>query len=662
LLTTVLVFSPGEARAQSAPSAPTNLKATTISSSQLKLTWTAASGATNYLVFRGTTSGGEGPTPLATLGNVTSYSDTALASDTSYYYFVQASNGGGSSASTPEVSATTLPATPTGFKATATSSTGPVTLSWNASDNAVTNYQVFRGTTLLGSPTGTTLADTGADLGGFTDDTTYVYYVQALSPTGTSTHAVATIVLLATPTVNTPTTVSNMEIDLSWTSVLGATSYAVLRGPTSGSEVVLGGVGSTTYKSTGLAADTTYFFEVKAQNGNGTSSTSNEVSATTAPAPPTGLTATTLSATTIGLTWTASTSTTSTPGYFVFRTTPGGTFDYTNPVSGATPLSSTSYTDTVVAGASYLYVVRATNANGTSLSSTVASAAALASPTLSAPTTVSNVEIDLSWTAVSGAPSYAVLRGPTSGTEVTVGGAGNTTYKSTGLAADTTYFFEIKAQNGGGSSIPSNEVSATTAPAPPTGVVASCKGSSTIKLTWNASTSTSSTPGYFVYRAPSGGSFDYTHPLSGGTPLATTSYTDTILAVGTYLYVVRASNANGTSLSSAQASATLLGVPTLSSAMAVSSTEIDLSWTAVPGATSYAVLRGTTSGSEVVLVGVSGTSFKNTGLTAGTTYFYEVKAQNGSGSSSASVERSATPSATPQTLWGGFNWGGAPWN
>ena len=71
----------------------------------MALAWTASSGATSYNVYRATTSGGEGTTPVATTAS-TSYTDTGLTNGTKYYYKVSATNGGGTSAQSSEVSAT----------------------------------------------------------------------------------------------------------------------------------------------------------------------------------------------------------------------------------------------------------------------------------------------------------------------------------------------------------------------------------------------------------------------------------------------------------------------------------------------------------------------------------------------------------------------------
>lgn len=71
--------------------------------------------------------------------------------------------------------------------------------------------------------------------------------------------------------------------------------------------------------------------------------------------------------------------------------------------------------------------------------------------------------------------------------------------------------------------------------------------------------------------------------------------------------------------------------------------QVSLSWTASVNATSYNIYRATVSGQEVLwMSGVTGTSFLDTGLMSGTTYYYEVTAVNASGESNRSNEVSAT--------------------
>jgi hypothetical protein len=89
-------------QAASLPPAPTGLSATA-GDSQVVLSWTASSGATNYIVKRAIASGGT----YTTITNVTatSYTNTALANGTLYYFVVSATNPPGESPNSAEVSA-----------------------------------------------------------------------------------------------------------------------------------------------------------------------------------------------------------------------------------------------------------------------------------------------------------------------------------------------------------------------------------------------------------------------------------------------------------------------------------------------------------------------------------------------------------------------------
>lgn len=84
-------------------------------------------------------------------------------------------------------------------------------------------------------------------------------------------------------------------------------------------------------------------------------------------------------------------------------------------------------------------------------------------------------------------------------------------------------------------------------------------------------------------------------------------------------------------------------IPTGLTAAGVSSSQIDISWQAVPGATSYLLFRG-----EEIAYSGTATTFADTGLTAGWSYTYTVKAVNGLGVSEPSDEVAATvQDATP---------------
>jgi kumamolisin len=84
-------------------------------------------------------------------------------------------------------------------------------------------------------------------------------------------------------------------------------------------------------------------------------------------------------------------------------------------------------------------------------------------------------------------------------------------------------------------------------------------------------------------------------------------------------------------------------VPTGVTASAASSTQVNLTWTAVPSATSYKIYRTTSSSLIPVLVGSSQIpTFSDTDLTKSTTYYYAVSAVGTSGESSQSALVSVT--------------------
>jgi cellulose 1,4-beta-cellobiosidase len=76
--------------------------------------------------------------------------------------------------------------------------------------------------------------------------------------------------------------------------------------------------------------------------------------------------------------------------------------------------------------------------------------------------------------------------------------------------------------------------------------------------------------------------------------------------------------------------------------------QVALTWSASSGATSYNVLRSTTSGGPYgpPVTGITSTSYTDTGLTNGQTYFYVVQAVNSAGTSPNSNEASATPTCS----------------
>jgi hypothetical protein len=171
------------------PAAPTGLTATAVSGSEINISWTAPSATvTGYSVYRGTTSGGESTTPVATGLAVASYADMNVVPGTSYYYTVAATNSAGTGPASAEASAAVPmpPSAPTGLTAVAKSNV-EIDLSWTAAAGSVSSYSVFRGTSpggelatpLAAGATNVSYADTSVVAG-----TTYYYEVSAVNVAG----------------------------------------------------------------------------------------------------------------------------------------------------------------------------------------------------------------------------------------------------------------------------------------------------------------------------------------------------------------------------------------------------------------------------------------------------------------------------------------------
>ena len=130
-----------------APTAPTNLAASSITQSSLTLSWTASTdnvGVTGYDVFR------NGTKINTSLVTATTYNVTGLSASTAYQFYVQAKDAAGNTSpnsntinvTTPDTQA---PTAPTNLAASAITQTS-LTLNWTAStDNVgVTGYDVYK--------------------------------------------------------------------------------------------------------------------------------------------------------------------------------------------------------------------------------------------------------------------------------------------------------------------------------------------------------------------------------------------------------------------------------------------------------------------------------------------------------------------------------------
>ncbi len=554
----------------------------------------------------------------------------------------------------PPVVDTTAPSTPTGFSASAASSS-QINLSWTAStDNVgVTGYRVYRAGTLLA-----TLGPvTSYQNTGLSASTSYSYTVQALDAAGNAsaqsasasatTQAAGDTIPPSVPTGLTGTAVSAAQINLTWnasTDNVAVTSYQVYL-----NDAMIANTPATSFQHTGLTAGTTYNYRVSAAdavpNYSGWTATPVSVSTppaadTTAPSTPTALLASAVSSSQINLSWGASTDNVGVTGYRIFRAgtllaTLGAVTAYQN--TGLTPSTSFSYTVQAIDAAG--------NASAQSAAASATTQAALDTTAPTVPgglTTVaaSSSQINLSWSASTdnvGVTGYRVFR---AGSLLATLGA-VTTFQNTGLTPSTSFSYTVQAIDAAGNaSAQSAAASATTqasldttAPSVPGGLTAVAASSSQINLFWSASTDNVGVTGYRVFRA--------------GTLLATlgavTTYQNTGLTPSTsYSYTVQAVDAAGNvSAQSAPASATTKAaldtvapsVPGGLAAVAASSSQIKLSWSASTdnvGVTGYKVFRN-----GVQIATTSALAYASTGLLPATTYSFAVAGFDAAGNSSA---------------------------
>src|SRR5439155_1511036 len=265
----------------------------------------------------------------------------------------------------------------------------------------------------------------------------------------------------------------------------------------------------------------------------------------------------------------------------------------------------------------------------------------------------SSSRINLSWLAATdnvGVIRYRVYRDG-----VQIASVAGRSYANTGLSAATTYSYTVAASDAArNASAQSSPVSATTkapldtqAPSIPTNLAASAITPTTLTLSWNAATDNVAVAGYRVY-------------LNGTLLLSPSSTSAQIIELTpdfTRSFTVAAFDAAGNASAPSAplsvttpplADTTAPTTPTGVAASALSSSQINLSWTAATdnvGVTGYNVYRG---GTQIATLGVV-TTFQNTGLTASTNYSYTVRAFDAAGNVSGQSMAASAITQAPGT-------------
>ncbi|CAF3870572.1 unnamed protein product, partial [Rotaria sp. Silwood1] len=225
---------------------PDNFKAVTAhESASICLTWTSVVGATGYEIQRSSTND-DGATfnRIATISNTwpNTYIDKSnLVNGQSYYYKIVANDGQSTGRFSPIIQANPQLAQTDNFKAVTGHESASIDLSWTSLVGA-TGYEIHRSSTNNDAATFTKIATISN-----TSTTKYIdksnlingqiYYYKIAASDSRSTGRFSSIIqakpqLAQTDNFKAVTGHESASIDLSWTSVVGATGYEIQRSST----------------------------------------------------------------------------------------------------------------------------------------------------------------------------------------------------------------------------------------------------------------------------------------------------------------------------------------------------------------------------------------------------------------------------------------------
>ncbi|MBQ5781822.1 MAG: hypothetical protein IIV99_00340 [Oscillospiraceae bacterium] len=291
--------------------------------------------------------------------------------------------------------------------------------------------------------------------------------------------------------------------------------------------------------------------------------------------------------------------------------------------------TGTTYTNSsATAGTRYFYKVVAAGASkeaDSGFSAVVSRLCDLPRPTVTVTNIESTGKIRLDWNAVEGAKEYKVYRSTSkTGTYKLLKTTTDTSLRNTVVNAGETYWYKVRAihENADAGSAYSTAAGRTVDLPQPKLAVTNIAATGKIRLDWNA---VEGAKEYRVYRATE---------KDGGyrllkTTTSTTLQNTSINAGETYWYKVRAvhTNSSADSAYSKAAGRTVdLPAPKVTATL-TSKGKPRLEWKEVSGAAGYEIYRATgENGRYKRIYTTTGTTFTNTGATAGTKYCYKVRA------------------------------------
>src|SRR5262245_2039011 len=440
-----------------APPTPGYIDLQANADSSITVHWPASPGATSHNIYRATTSGGQGNTPIAST-TATEHRDSNLSSTPVYFYQVSAVNSGGESARTAEHASKTPPPIGTGGNVPGvTVGNGKVYYCKDALLGGFDWFQTLNGwfPSVLGSSGSVSPGQRVVDMA-YAEDGTMTFNNVVVPTSGLYTvdwrYAFQSGLF---PGVNN----RQMGLRVNGTVITRSQSF-----PITGSFDVYQHSFLQVHLNAGV--NSIQQFAVSDHGVPRVDQLTVTPATASVPSGPANLTATPGNGS-ITVSWTASTSGNPT-SYRIFRGTKSD--GEANTPVGTTNGSTTTFTNTgLTNGTKYFFFVQAVNAVGGSPLSNEVSATPTATGTApAAPTgltaTAGDGSVRLNWTASAGATSYSVLRGATPGGQgaTPVGTSTTNTLTDTGLTNGTTYYYKVTASNASGTSPRSSEVSATT--------------------------------------------------------------------------------------------------------------------------------------------------------------------------------------------------------
>ncbi|MBB5873650.1 hypothetical protein F4553_007084 [Allocatelliglobosispora scoriae] len=414
----------------SLPTAPSNVTATVLSGTSVRVNWADLAGnETGYQVSDGTTT-------VSLAANSTTYTWSGLTMGTTKCFTVRSYNTVGYSPWSGSVCATlpTIPIAPAGQTATVASGTS-ITLTWQDKSTNEWGFEISNGTTtnVVGANS------TSYTWGGLANGTYLCLMVRSYNNAGYSAwtpYACATTPTIpVAPNAQTATVVSGTSIRINWADrSANEWGFEISNGTTS----TVVGANSTSYTWGGLANGTYMCFMVRAYNQAGYSPWTPYACATTPTIPiaPAGQTATPISGTQITVTWQD-------------RSNNETSFQLYNGVSYLTlPANTTSYTWGGLANGTYMcFSIKAVNLAGQSASTPYACATTPtvpAVPTNQTATPISTSQIRVNWVDRStNEIGFQVFDGVTYWTVP----ANTTVFTRTGLASKKYMCFAIRSYN-----------------------------------------------------------------------------------------------------------------------------------------------------------------------------------------------------------------------